>query len=282
MKKLFGLLLAFVLVCTLTFASAEKLPKNGLSNPLFEAWFISVGVGDAILLKSGDETMLIDGGHKAKRAWMEKFLKEYDISVVDIALNTHWHDDHTTGLLYLLKNGFVVGTFYTQYPETTKLESYKELVPLLKSGNDKYVVIGGGYEFDFGNAHIKVLQDPDVKHDPNARSLVLKVTIGERTMLLAGDVGPTAQKILLKEYGAKELAAEVLKFPHHGINICVKPFMDAVCPQIAIVTNQVGSVPKTESQLTSRKIKHYYTCFRTVYVATDGNMWYSEQEEAKK
>jgi competence protein ComEC len=158
------------------------------------------------------------------------------------------------------------------------METYKPLLPLLEQKGIKYVTLDSGDELTLGSARIQIFRDPVKNHNINARSLVLKVAVGERTLLLTADVGPTAEKCLVKEYGT-QLQAEILKFPHHGINICVKPFIDVVNPQVAIVTNQAGSIPRTVSQLEVRDIDAYYTCFRGVYVATDGETWYVHQEE---
>jgi competence protein ComEC len=282
-KKLFAICLALTLAFVTVHASGETvIYPDTVENPLLEVWFIAVGASDAFLLKSDNETMLVDGGHKTRFKWLNEFMIAQGITHVDSILNTHWDSDHITGVIKLLgTTDFTADVFYSPYKYDEKVGSYKPLKPLLEQKNIKYVTVDAGDEWMLGYARIQIFRDPNKKNGVNGQSLILKVTVGERTLLLAADIGPTAEKSVLKEYGT-QLQAEILKFPHHGINICVTPFIDMVNPQIAIVTNQADSVPRTVSQLKYRKINAYYTCFRNVYLCTDGNEWRVSQEPPVK
>ena len=85
----------------------------------FRMSFINVGNGDAILLEMKDKSlqndsfvMLIDGG--SGEAWeyenndtgrlrAAEFLKQQNIDHIDVLVNTHIHEDHTCGLLDVMK-----------------------------------------------------------------------------------------------------------------------------------------------------------------------------------
>jgi competence protein ComEC len=73
---------------------------------------------------------------------------------------------------------------------------------------------------------------------PNARSCVLKVDAGAKSILLAGDI-EAAQEAQLLMRGAGRLQADVLLAPHHGSGTSSTPaFLLAVHPELALF--QVG------------------------------------------
>jgi competence protein ComEC len=66
---------------------------------------------------------------------------------------------------------------------------------------------------------------------------VLKLRVGEESVLLTGDLEDEGEARLLARAGAGELAATVLKVPHHGsARACTDALLDAVHPRIAIVS----------------------------------------------
>jgi competence protein ComEC len=72
----------------------------------------------------------------------------------------------------------------------------------------------------------------------NARSCVLRITNGHRTLLLAGDI-EAAQEAGLLAGDRTRLHADVLLAPHHGSGTSSTPaFLQAVAPRAAIF--QVG------------------------------------------
>jgi len=71
------------------------------------------------------------------------------------------------------------------------------------------------------------------KHNNN--SCVLKVTAGGHSLLLTGDIGKTAEREMVRQYGSA-LHADVLLVPHHGSASSSTPdFIEAVAPTYAII-----------------------------------------------
>ena len=71
-------------------------------------------------------------------------------------------------------------------------------------------------------------------HRRNNASCVLKVTAGEHTLLLTGDIEKAAERRLLQEAGV-DLQADILVAPHHGSNTSsTTPFIQAVAPQYVL------------------------------------------------
>ncbi|MDH3731115.1 MAG: ComEC/Rec2 family competence protein, partial [Acidimicrobiia bacterium] len=79
-----------------------------------EAVFLDVGQGDAVLLRGG-ATILIDGGPNSSA--LRGALRTYGVRRIDLAILSHPHSDHITGLMAAL-DGFVVGRlWYPSYAE---------------------------------------------------------------------------------------------------------------------------------------------------------------------
>ena len=77
------------------------------------------------------------------------------------------------------------------------------------------------------------------KWKPNARSCVLKVSVGAQSVLLTGDIEAVQEDQLVHGARAADLAATVLLAPHHGsATSSTLPFLQAVRPQLALF--QVG------------------------------------------
>jgi hypothetical protein len=68
----------------------------------------------------------------------------------------------------------------------------------------------------------------------NGHSTVLRVTYGNVTALLTGDMNAGAESALLKR--GVSVTADVLKVPHHGSDDVSRPFVAAVQPLISIIS----------------------------------------------
>lgn len=84
--------------------------------------FINVGYGDAILIRDGSFSMLVDcgdctvgdGGPDSARISAAEFLRREKIGALDILVLTHLHRDHSGGLTSLLEE-VQVQTFWCNY-----------------------------------------------------------------------------------------------------------------------------------------------------------------------
>src|SRR5256885_13970923 len=66
-----------------------------------ELRFLDVGQGDAILIREGGKTALVDAGHSAKR--ILPYLQSLDIAVIDLLVATHNDADHIGGIPAVLE-----------------------------------------------------------------------------------------------------------------------------------------------------------------------------------
>ncbi len=258
---------------------ADRPPPYFTEKPLLEVYFIAMGEGDAIFLHSGPETMLIDGGGVAQMKVLKRFMDAHGVQGVTDLLNTHWHEDHTGGMLALLKDGFPAERFFSPYPMGFCNKYYNKLYPLLERGGIPFVTVGHGDAIPLGAAVLHVFRDTRESHSTNAKSLVLKVVCGQRTLLLMADAAGPGEHELMRTVG-EGLKADVIKVSHHGSMRSVSGFMETVRPEAAIVTNDRKRVTAMVKQLRNMRIPAYFTGSRDVYLATDGKVWYIYQGDA--
>lgn len=74
--------------------------------------YLDVGQGNAILLQSEGQTMLIDGGARKSSSFVVSYLEKQKIEKLDYVLISHFDEDHLSGAVGALHK-FPVGTLIT-------------------------------------------------------------------------------------------------------------------------------------------------------------------------
>ena len=70
----------------------------------------------------------------------------------------------------------------------------------------------------------------------NNDSLALRITYGQRSLLLTGDMEKPMERA--RSPSAEPLRADILKVGHHGSNTSsIDPFLDAVSPAFAVISD---------------------------------------------
>jgi competence protein ComEC len=135
--------------------------------------------------------------------------------------------------------------------------------------------------FELDGVQFEVLWPPAGfdDEDPNEGSLVIRVRYGDASVLLAGDVEQAAQQQL----AALDIAAQVLKVPHHGGSPAGGGFADAVGAAIAVISAGAGNPfghpsPDVVEQLTGSIVLRT-DIDGTVSLRTDGRHWKIERRE---
>lgn len=223
--------------------SVTLLPAGGAAgnaSGTLEITFLDVGQGDAILARHGNQTMLVDGGPIEAGPGVVSYLKSHGVSTIDVLVSTHPHADHIGGLLAVLRQLPVKAVYDSGIPHTT--QTYKEYLTLIDQKNIRYVVPQRGDSIDLGaGVAVQVLSPPPggiAGGDLNENSIVLKITFGATSFLLASDAGFPAEYAMLSS--RLDLRSDVLKVGHHGSRYSSgKAFLKAVGPKYAVI--EVGA-----------------------------------------
>lgn len=274
----------FFMMCLCACAQAEiyfELPPEAWKDKDVLEWTIfDTNEGDAMLLRCGGESMMVDGGPKPYREKLRDALAarglEHDMKYY---FSTHYHDDHIDGLYYLMRYGFTAGEFLHGYKESFFKEE-ERLYRTIRQAQFGQVPVRQVFDGDvltLGGAQLRVLHCTEL-FGANARSLVLKVTFGESSMLLCADITGETQRYFMENREEGILKADIIKIPHHGLVPMVPEVLDVVMPGAAIVTNEKKTVfSGAMAQLAGRNIPAFLCGEGAVLAVTDGRDWYIHQ-----
>jgi competence protein ComEC len=233
----------------ITGAWVAPLRAVGLLAPLeLEVTYINVGdmgpdhpgvVGDSILLRSSEgRQVLIDGGFPNGSALA--YLQAHNVDHLDLVVLTHAHDDHTGGLIEILKNIPVDLLVYNGQPLDSPI--FAELEAAIGSQNVTTRVVKAGDTLPFGSLKFQVLSPRKINPDSiNNNSVVLRLVNGKVSFLFTGDTQHLEEARLVAS--GVPLQADIFKIPHHGADSSSSmAFLVEVAPTIAIYSVGTGNM----------------------------------------
>ncbi|MCI6085381.1 ComEC/Rec2 family competence protein [Selenomonas sp.] len=269
-------------------ASSASSQTSSVSGTL-TVKMLNVGQGDAILIETPEQTVLIDTSDVDERDKLKKELKKAGVKNIDKVILTHPHADHIGGMDVLFDGGYKIGMIYDNgMPSTSKLfTGYLKKAKAqgvkrqgLKAGD--VLDLGGGARFEVlspGADLVKQGQAKGYKHDPNNESVVGRLVFGSFTMLFTGDAEKETEAAILQSHrdGVKSL---VLKAPHHGSHTSSsKAYLDAVQPEVCLISCGAGNDyghPHKETLAAYKKIKaRMFETDKngTITITTDGKTY---------
>ena len=202
--------------------------------------FLNVGQGDAELvqMKNGERSspvrLLIDGGPENGMVLtaLSSLLPPTD-TYIDLVAMTHAQADHMGGLIDIAKHYHIGAFLWTG--RANDISAFRELMDILKKDGVKMITLQKGDVIKSGDSIISVLSpDSALLHDKdlNESSLVLRVVVASTTVLFAGDIGRSAERMLASNGVGR---SDIIKVPHHGSRASLfANFLDMIHPRIAI------------------------------------------------
>ena len=173
--------------------------------------FIDVGQGEAILIALPEKTVLIDAGPTGSAPKIAQVLQELGRNKIDYLVATHPDEDHIGGMADVISST-QIGTIYAPN-KTNNTATYRKFPAAIQNNNLQITLAEAGTIIDQTDAYKLEILWPtkDVNFpDTNDYSIIIKLTVGNKTFLFTGDAPTNA--ILDANPGH----IDVLKLSHHG------------------------------------------------------------------
>ena len=253
-KKVFKLSMIFI-IFYISFVNLKYQYFNTRVN------FIDVGQGDAILIRSGENNILLDTGGNFKNPQasaknLYQYLYKNGVKKLDAILISHDDYDHMGNLIFLSKQINIGQIYVGPYFPNDKIES------LLKE-NLKVKKVKKGNYLDLKKAKMKVVFEGD-NEDGNESSVVYLLESYNKKVLFTGDLETNENNINTDKI-------DVLKVSHHGSkNATSEEFIKKTQPEYSVISvganNRYGHPsPEVIERLKKNDINIYRT-------DTDGNI----------
>lgn len=241
---------------------------------------LDVGQGDAILIQTPEQTILVDTGDTPTKGKLAGYIKSEGISVIDKLIITHPHADHIGGVQAVMDN-FTIKQIYDS-GQTATSNMYKQYLLTVQKKKIPFALLEAGGQLDIGDGIVLKVLAPEKPFisgsdsDLNNNSIVLKLVFGSFSMLLTGDAEKGSEDRMIKRFSGA-LKSTVLKSGHHGSSTSSsQAFIKAVSPEAAVISLGANNEyhhphPSVLKRYDQQKIKVYRTDTQgTVSVTSDG------------
>ncbi len=187
--------------------------------------FLDVGQGTAVVAQTRRHLLIYDTGPRYSERFdmgqvvLLPYLRSLGADKVDTLIVSHGDNDHIGGAS-AIQAALPVNQVLSSVPERLQHAS----------------ACRAGQSWEWDGVHFDMLYP--VKPEPylgNNSSCVLRITVGDQAVLLAGDIERTAEIGLLVSGKLEPLA--ILLVPHHGSRTSSMPrFVETVRPEYAIIS----------------------------------------------
>ena len=272
-NRLLSLILSlFLLLFTLVPQSALTVKAEG--NSEMAVHFIDVGQGNAILVQSGGQNLLYDGGDQSHADLIISYLQEQNVENIDYMIASHYDEDHIGGLVPCIDNFSVSNIFGPDYVHTSNLFNN-----FMNTATANAIIVqypSVGETFDFGTGSFTVLAPNGISQNSNDNSLVIKLENGSNSFIFTGDAEETSEQDMIST--GMNLDCDVLSLGHHGSASSTSwDLLEASTPSWAVIScgqdNSYGHpAASTMEKLRDMNIPVYRTDAQgTIIALSDGD-----------
>ena len=268
---------------------------------------LNVGQGDAVLIQTKTQNILIDTSDTDERDKLREELDKAGVKKIDKLILSHAHADHIGGAKLVIEN-YDVKEVYNDGTDRGNYNVYKGYITAAKKKNISVKALQAGDKLNFGGkVSFEVFYPTEElrkkfadEKDYNDTSIVGKLTFGDFSMLFTGDAEKVAENEQLNSSYKKKLKSTVLKAPHHGSKTSAgADYMKAVSPEYVVIsagdpsdpTGSGNSYGHPHNQALNSYIKNggvdkeniFWTFENgTITITSDGNDWAVKPEQKSK
>ncbi len=236
MRRFFAYCLGFILISALlAYFHFEKLSHGQL-----HVYFLDIGQGDSILLKTpSDKLILVDGGPDNEILTELNDVLSFFERRIDLMVLTHPHSDHIEGLIPVLEKFDVGAVLITGV--SCKNAYYDVFLDKIFDENATIYFADDNSDFYFDDGvFIDVLYPffeirGETFENLNNSSIIMKISYKNHEILLAGDAESKIEDELV--LSGADLDADLFKASHHGSKTANSyDFLKAVTPSCAVIS----------------------------------------------
>lgn len=230
--------------------------------------FIDVGQGSASFLQTHELNILIDCGTTTKEKDAAQitadYIKRCGQNRIDYMGITHYHEDHVSGILQLMKRFEVKNLILPDLEESSGIK--EALLAYARKNNINILLVQENQRVELpGEANLQMIvfgEGKSADDNTNEEGIVYRFGKGDRHVLFTGDIEEEDQLIMAREVS---LQSDILTIPHHGANnAAAYLFLKEVKGQFGVISvaenNPYGHPGETTlKKLEETKVKAYET-----------------------
>lgn len=279
----------------------HEIPKYQRYNDgLMHVYFLDVGHGDSMLVKTPDrDLILIDGGPGRRAIHEISDLIPFWVNKIDLIIATHPHADHITGLVYAFEKYEVGCILYDDFfdPISATEVEFRSIIDSLdilmfrsndldnagRLPNDCY----SNEDLDIYNFSFEWIKHHEYEYSsgdlpnwhkkPNKQSIITWIRYKDFDLLATGDAINSTQQFISPFLNEK---FEIFKVPHQGaIDSFYPPLLKKIEPDLAVVFVQENNRYRHPHPLVSEGYKDLDIPLLatkdtgTIKIRTDGTVW---------
>ena len=203
--------------------------------------FMNVGQGDCSIIRTPEgRVVMIDCGSDSEEQITDNNILPYlyrsNIPQIDIAVISHYHKDHTSGIISLIKNHKIKKLML---PHCKTADDENEIADLIMSSAleentaVEFISKGSTVKTDKYSGLTVLNPEKNLITDANNKSLVIMFNCYNTRVLFTGDIEDNTQYNLLSE----DIKADILKIPHHGgRSLMSRMFAEKCSPKYAVIS----------------------------------------------
>ena len=218
-------------------AETQAAPAQNVKGDL-KISMLNVGQGDAILIQTKNQNVLIDTSDTDERELLVSELEKLSVTKIDKLILSHPHADHI-GSAKALINPSAKELKANPYLEKISVSEvydngiaassplYKSYMKAVDAKGITHHSLSVGDTLDFGGGVkftvlyptpelVNAVNNGGWKSDPNNESIVGKLTYKNFSMMFTGDAEKQVESEILSNNKTEDLKCDVLKSGHHG------------------------------------------------------------------
>jgi beta-lactamase superfamily II metal-dependent hydrolase len=249
-----------------------------------EIHFIANGhYDDAILIRTDDKTIFIDGGRIGCKTADINYLKELGVTKIDYMIGSHADYDHIQAQAYIMDTFPVERILYPidiyTCLSTNKCENAEDVDLVLESlrrNNKVAEQVSIPSKISVGKMTLYFIAPWNlVDNNNNNNSFIFILTYGKNSFMFTGDTYTPLNSISTltakaQSLGLKDIDVDMLKYPHHGNNPMSDKILNATNPSMIVVPNYHASKYPTEEN--QNIIKNHNIAMYRQSDSTTGNI----------